>query len=124
MGRLRADLDMFSEGMLIVVGRGSHNSCYMKQLDPTEDEIWEIRSRDPKPSLRLLGAFAARDVFVGIDILARADLGGPASAEWADAIRLTKAEWRKMFITYPRHRGEALNEYISDDVIDQRDIER
>lgn len=62
MGRLRADLDLFTTGGLIVVSRGKESSAYMKHLDPPGDGIWEIRSRDPKPSLRVFGRFAATDV--------------------------------------------------------------
>jgi hypothetical protein len=64
MGRLRSDLDHFSVGGMIVVSSGKQKTCYMKQLDPLADEVWEIRSRDPKPSMRIFGRFAATDVLL------------------------------------------------------------
>lgn len=112
--RLRADLDSFVEGRLIVVGRNG----YMKLLDPRREEVWEIRSRSPKPSLRLFGRFAARDVFVALTWSARAPLAGKGSLPWRDAIRACKAEWRKLFPTYQPLSGSDIHDYIADEVIE------
>ena len=109
-GYLRADLDRFIHGGLIPVAerpflRG--NSAYMRQLFRWRENVWEIRSRDPKPGIRVLGRFADTDVFVALSWWHRADLGGPRSREWRDAIVGCKTEWRNLFPAYePKSSGD------------------
>ena len=38
----------------------------MGLLAPREDAFWDIRSRDPRPGLRVIGHFAETDVFVAL----------------------------------------------------------
>src|ERR1700735_2105975 len=57
IGTLRADLESF------VVGLTLHPS-YLFLLSPTREGVWEIRSTRQDPSIRVLGRFAARDVFI------------------------------------------------------------
>ena len=123
MGRLRADFDHFSTGGLIVVSSGREGTAYMKQLDPPENEIWEIRSRDPKPSLRVFGRFADTDVFVATNMLDRRSLGEQGSRAWRDECIRCGATWRRLFPTYGAHTGANINEYISSDVVDLRRFE-
>jgi len=118
MNKLHANLDVFSEGRKVVVARGRESTCLFKQLDPIGHEVWEIRSVDPRPSLRLFGAFAITDVFVALHIYRRDELGGPESRQWRDAIVRFKAEWRRLFLSYPRHSGETLDAYFSENAID------
>ena len=49
----------------------------MGLLDPMSDGIWEIRSRDPSPALRVFGKFPCKDVFVGLN-------WEPRSVGWGD----------------------------------------
>jgi hypothetical protein len=44
-----------------------HDEAFLGRLEPTTLSVFDIRSRDPKPSLRVLGRFARPDVFVGLD---------------------------------------------------------
>lgn len=116
LSKLRADFDAFTEGMLIAVGSDPYKkkkTAFMSQLDPVEDEVWEIRSRDPKPGIRVFGCFSEKDSFVALTWLYREGLGGPKSREWRDARESCKAEWRKLFPTYNPHTGENFNEYAS-----------
>jgi hypothetical protein len=114
-GGLRADFDRFIEGRLITVAARPYHArtAYIAQLDQPRDEVWEIRSRDPEPSLRVFGRFAETDLFVALTWSKRADLKGPDSREWRDAIEGCKAEWRKLFPTYPPKIGNNINDYIS-----------
>lgn len=116
-GRLRADLDAFIEGRLISIGKHPYKKnkkAYMSQLDPVVDEVWEIRSIDPKPGIRVFGSFSEKDTFVALTWLYRAPLMGPNSREWRDAREQCKAEWRNLFITYKPHTGADLeNDYAS-----------
>lgn len=111
--RVRADLDWFMGGHLIIVSADGH----MKPLDPETDGIWEIACRNPKPSIRLLGGFTETDVFAVLLWRHRIPLGEKGSREWEIAIRECKAEWRRLFLTHRPRVGNNVNEYISEHVI-------
>lgn len=110
-GYLRADLDRFVQGALIPVAErpfsgGKHS--YMRQLFRWREEVWEIRSRDPRPGLRILGRFADTDIFIALSYWHRADLGGPEDRKWRDAIVDCKTKWRNLFPTYePKSSGDS-----------------
>jgi hypothetical protein len=114
-GLLRADLDQLITGARIAIAARPYQarSAYLAQLDQPHDEAWEIRSRAPDPSIRLFGRFAMTDCFVALTWSPRADLGGPGSREWRDAIETCKSEWRKLFPTYPPKIGDNVYDYIS-----------
>lgn len=117
LGRLRADLDAFTTGQLIAVAEDPYkkpNSTYIARTDPITDDVWDIRSRDPRPGIRVLGGFVETDAFVSITFDYRTNLGGPGSKEWRDFIERCKAQWRVLFGTYPRHRGDEIHDYISE----------
>src|SRR3990167_5208519 len=82
-GRLRADFDAYiANGMLSVAWEPyKAKTAYFGRLDQVADEIWDIRSRDPKPAMRILGSFADTDVFVALEWEMRHGLGGPGSKE-------------------------------------------
>jgi hypothetical protein len=122
MQKLRADLDLFSRGGLIVVATRKHKTCLLKRLEPLDQEVWEFRSRDPKPGTRLFGRFAKPDTFVGTNIAARIDLKSEGSREWRDEIERCKSEWRKLFGTYPAFSGDKLDVYITSGAIDEQDL--
>jgi hypothetical protein len=114
-GPLRDDLDRFVAGRPIGVAPSPYQArtAYIAQLDAPRDEVWEIRSRDPKPAIRVFGRFAEKDTFVSLIWSYRAPLGGPGSREWRDAVEICKTEWRKLFLTWPPHSGEDINGYLS-----------
>lgn len=116
MGRLISDLDLFSTGERITVGYGAEKTCMMKHLDPRREEVWEIRSRDPKPSFRVFGRFAEPDVFIATNMARRDQLGALGSHEWADEVRRCKVIWRRLFPTYLPHTGESIHDYITENV--------
>lgn len=118
IGLLRNDLDAFSSGQLITVGYGREPRCKMKLLDPRRDEVWELRSRDPSPSLRVFTRFIQQDVLVATNMCWRKDLGGENDRRWAEQIRVCKTIWRQLFPTYNPHTGSGIHDYISRDVIE------
>src|SRR5260370_28792640 len=67
-GRLRADLEEFTKGKHITVCLEpfAAKSAYMGRLAPVADGVWDIRSRDPSPALRVVGLFAETDVFIAL----------------------------------------------------------
>lgn len=114
-GLLRADFDRFITGATISVAAHPYQarSAYIAQLDPPRDEAWEIRSRDPEPSIRVFGRFALSNWFIALTWSKRADLEGPEARQWRDAIETCKTEWRKLFPTYDPHTGDNVHDYIS-----------
>lgn len=102
-GYLHADLDRFVQGGVIPVATrplSGGRSSYMRQLFRWREEVWEIRSRDPQPGIRILGRFADTDVFIATSWWHRSDLGGPESRQWRDAIVECKTQWRNLFPAY------------------------
>lgn len=114
-GRLHANLDLFIGGGVITASMAPHKAgnAYMGRLNPPEDGIWDIRSRDPSPALRLLGGFSKRDVFIGLVLRERKSLGDKKSREWSVAISECNKEWRNRFLAYKPLCGDNLHDYLS-----------
>ena len=120
-GKLWEDFDRFVEGRLIAVALDSPykkpKNTYLSRMDPTGNEVWQIRSRDPKPAIRVFGRFAYRDCFVGFSWSYRNKLGGSGSTEFRKEIRTCLASWRHIFPSYNAFTGDSVNEYISEKTI-------
>ena len=116
-GFLRADFDQFIEGRLITIATRPYKAktAYMARLHPPREEVWEIRSRDPNPGVRVFGRFADTDIFVALTWSKRADLKGPKSREWRDARETCKVDWRNLFPVYNPITGNGgdFHEYVS-----------
>ncbi len=117
-GRLWADFDRFTEGRLISVALDTPyrkpKTTYLARMDPGRDEVWEIRSRDPKPGIRVFGRFSEQNIFLALNWEYRESLGGPGSREFNLEIQKCKAEWRKRLPSYPPAIGTNVNEYLSE----------
>lgn len=124
-GRLRADLEAFIKGdeLSLCFEPFVAKAAYMGRLEPIEDSIWDIRSRDPKPALRVVGFFAEMDAFVALRWAPRSKrlewtdkppLGDKDSREWRDIIVQCKTDWRNLFHGYVPVTGECINAYLSD----------
>lgn len=122
--RLRADLEAFVIGDVLAVCLTPYeaDSAYLGRLNKAEDEVWDIRARDPNPALRVFGRFAERDTFVAlfwsprsveIPYSQRLPLGAGDSIQWKSAVRECKAEWRKLFHTYNPVHGDTPDVYVS-----------
>ena len=117
--RLRAQLDAFTENGLISVALDPYDkakSAFLALVDPVSDGVWDIRSVDPSPSIRVLGCFAETDVFISLVWSYRKCLGGPGSKEWRDFRERGKAAWRNLFPTYRALTTGNVNEYISQNI--------
>jgi hypothetical protein len=125
-GRLRDDMERFVAGRYVALSLTPYEAktALFGLLDATEDGIWDFRSCDPEPGLRLFGAFADTDTFVAltcaprsvpVEFLQRRPLLD--SHEWAIAIRACKAEWRKLFHSYRPHTGGNASDFVSTDFI-------
>jgi hypothetical protein len=93
LGKLQADLELFSEGQPV-------HPKYLFLLYPARDAVWEIRSVRDAPSIRVLGLFAAKNVFIATDHALRETLGGWESREWKKVKRAARACWSRLFGTY------------------------
>src|SRR3981081_1752281 len=93
LGILQADLELFAGGQPI-------DPKYLFLLYPADEGVWEIRSVRPSPSIRILGFFAAKDVFIATNMALRENLGGWESSEWKDVKRLARTRWAHLFHTY------------------------
>jgi hypothetical protein len=123
MGVLSRDLDHFCNGGLITVGRGRESTCRMKPLDPAENEVWEIRSRDPIPQVRVFGRFCFQDEFVATSAEYRDVLGDPDLSKWqgnnwpAEIVRCERV-WERVLPSQQPHSGAVINDYISKGAIE------
>ncbi len=93
-GELQAHLDVFASGALI-------GPKYLSLLYPARDAVWEIRNPESNPSLRVIGLFAQRDVFIATEIIRRDQLDGWQDRGWRELKRRAQAKWRNLFNTYP-----------------------
>ena len=102
VGRLRADFESFVKGEHISLSMTpfEHKTATMGLMAPTADGIWEIRSRDPKPGLRVFGKFPCADTFVALDWEPRSvrfgrkePLGTRFSLEYQLALLETNKRW-------------------------------
>lgn len=93
IGKLRADLEVF-------VTERTITPKYLFLLYPAADAVWEIRSTKDDPSLRVLGLFALKDVFVSTNYARREDLKGWQDRTWKDVKRLAATVWRRLFFSY------------------------
>ncbi len=104
VGQLRFWLDRFISGDRVYVRerpRARKSTADMAVLEPWDDEIWEIRSIDPKPSLRIFGSFVKQDVFLGMTWAPRKSLDHFGGPKWQAAITHYKAEWQNHFTAQP-----------------------
>lgn len=114
---LRGQFDHFIGGGLISVAENPYSKwdkAFIARVDPVKDEIWDIRVIDPKPAIRVLGAFAETDVFIALEWEYRTKLGGPESREWRSFVGRAKAKWRSLFGTYKPHTGANVSDYVSE----------
>ena len=81
-------------------------------LNPPADGVWDFRSRDPEPAIRLLGGFANKDLFIALTWRWRANLGDRYSQAWRDAIVETTTEWRNMFPAINRITGDQVSDFF------------
>lgn len=93
VGELQADLEVFVTSEFV-------NPKYLFLLDPASDAVWEIRSVGTDPSMRVLGLFAKKDVYVAADVALREDLGAWNSRAWKQVKRNARAVWRQLFAAY------------------------
>jgi hypothetical protein len=122
--KLRADLEAFVTGRrrTICVRPFKARNDQMALLDPVSNGVWDIRSQNPAPGLRIFGMFAAKDVFLAlipaarskpVDYLSRGPFEGKDDPAWGEVITETKDLWRRTMSTYQPVSGDNADDYFS-----------
>lgn len=112
---LRADLDHYIGGGEVAVGWhpfDKDDSAFMARTHHIERGVWDIRSRDPKPAIRVFGAFAEVDVFVALHWEYRTSLS--TTRDWFNAIENALVRWANLFPDHAPHSGDNLHDFFSD----------
>jgi hypothetical protein len=104
--KLEADMSHFVEG-------GYINWGLMKWLDPQKQEVWELKSVRPKPSIRVFGRFAEPNVFVGTNLQFRTDLKEKWSKEFWEEIFKCGEIWKSLFDDEGPFKGKLYTDYIT-----------
>ncbi len=107
--QLEVAISSYIEGNLIT-------ESLLKQLEPKKFEHWAVRSRRPKPSIRVFGRFVKPDWFVGTHLKLRRELGKKWADTWEQEKLVCEDHWRdaglsKPFSAPPDFKYEA---YITD----------
>ena len=123
MGQLSRDFDFFCQSPRIAVGTGRETTCFMKRLEPGADEVWELRSRDPEPQVRVFGRFAQPDCFVATHAAFREDLGDLSWSRWEGnnwptEIQRCKSKWAVLLPSQVTFSGGSIHAYITSGAVD------
>lgn len=121
--RLQADLEAFVKGetVSLCLEPYSAGKAFFGRLSDVSDEVWDIRSRSPKPGLRLFGSFAAPNQFVAFTWRPRSKpwngrqpMGDRYDQEWEKMKAECLSQWNALF---PRHKpmhGEDADDYVTE----------
>jgi hypothetical protein len=110
----RAVLEAFVDGNWITTKSKPKSRGEMAILCPHDAGIWEFRDVKPKPSLRILGGFMQKDVFVALAPYERSELGKKGSQEWSNALQDFKSQWERLFADCkPKSGGKYPDDYLS-----------
>ncbi len=114
LGRMRGDIDRFTNNDRISIALFPKNkpaTTYLARIHPVANEVWDLRSTDPKPGIRILGRFSEMDTFVALVWDFHEHVSGWAA--WAALGQRCLQEWERLFTTLPPHHGKSANEYLS-----------
>ena len=123
VGRLQGDFESFVRGQHIALSMTpfEHKSAFMGLMHPPADGTWEIRSRDPKPGLRVFGKFPCADTFVALSWEPRSvhfgekrPLGGRYSLEYQLALIETNDLWKTALPDVVPLTGGTYRDYVSE----------
>jgi hypothetical protein len=126
--RLRGDLEniVTAEHVTVCWDPYQARNEQIGRLDPVRDEVWDLRSQEPSPGLRVFFRFADKDVLVALTCaprsvrvswLHRLPLLGQGSREWRDAIIECRREWGMLFPAHEPVSGTDINAYLTGAVL-------
>ncbi len=114
LAAFRETLDAFTRYERIGIADrplGKSAAAYMARVEPVVDEIFDIRSIDPRPGIRALGAFAGKDAFIALTWDYRENLTD--SYAWDAFIEHCKSMWDDLFGSIKQFKGSTLDDYLS-----------
>lgn len=116
--RLRAEFDNYIGGRILglCLEPFKAKEAFMGLLDPESKGIFDIRSRDPEPGLRVFGGFAEIDIFVALAWRLRKEMGSRADRDWRDARVTSSTLWTNLFGPYKPLTGGDIHDFISTNV--------
>jgi hypothetical protein len=108
---LAVRLEAFVLGRTIPVAlEQDHKAAEWARLAPAGWEVWEIRARHVNPELRVLGRFAATDIFIALNLY---DARIKGKRNWDAAKLRCQEDWRRLFPQTAPVFGSVINDYIS-----------
>lgn len=109
--RARTVVDAFTQGLAIATRLPPSTSAraQLALLSEAREEIWEFRSRDPKPGVRVFGRFAEKDVFLAL----WTELKENIDEDYTDEKEKCKKVWRKLFYPFKPFTPELGGEYLT-----------
>jgi hypothetical protein len=125
-GRLRADLEAFVRGDPVSVCLRPYEAgaAFFGRLAEPEDEVWDVRAREPNPALRLFGRFAAPDHFVAFDWRPRSKtwngrepLGDRNDPEWNVEKSKCTSRWVTLFPKHEPIHGGTVHDYVTSNAL-------
>ncbi len=114
LAMFRGTLDAFTQGDCIAVAEDPFkkpSSAFMARIDPVSDDLWDIRSIDPRPGIRCFGGFVGKDAFVALTWNYRENVSD--REDWRCEVDGCRTGWRQLFDPYPPFHGANLDEYLS-----------
>lgn len=101
--------------------RHANEDAGLAILAPPEHGVWDLRSVDPDPGLRVIGMFGAPDLFIGLRWAPRSvpwwdrlPLLDFASREWRSQILNARADWERLFPGLaPYYVGDNPHDYLT-----------
>ena len=126
MMQLRADMESFVKGDVISMCFTPYEAEdeFFGLLDPPGEAIWDIRSRTPRPSLRVLGMFPKVNTFVALDWWPRRrklewsdkEPLGDDQLRWRLAIHECRERWHNTLPGEVPVAGMDVERYVTGDV--------
>ena len=92
----RGETDQFAdlyEDLRSFVANEQVTPMQIKGLSDGDCGVWELKSFEIEPPMRVLGCFAEKSTFIGLSLKYRVDLDGT----WDSAISEVLEKWRTLF---------------------------
>ena len=99
------------------------DDAFLGFLNSPTDTVWDLRSRDPRPGIRLLGQFVARNKFVALipasrsvelPYIERGPLNEADSPEWKAAIRDCEVLSYRLLHPFEPIKGVEISEILDE----------
>jgi hypothetical protein len=116
---VKAIIDLFIDGeaMAVRVPPSKSARAQLALLDPTDDAVWEFRTRPGKKKgghrygVRVFGMFADKNLFVAMSPAFKEDLLD--ESDYPREIEFCKRQWRMLFPSYKPRLGDPPDAYLS-----------